>query len=103
MAYDPFLASLPSNIQPVQRPSSTTKPAATDARGSFANHLEEALEAAEQNNVEANDQAEKAAMGEASVHDVALAMEKADISMRLLVKSRNKLVEAYQEIMRMPV
>ena len=103
MAYDPFLASLPSNIQPIERPSMVSRSQGTDVRSRFANHLEEALDAAEAKNVEANEQGEKAAMGEASVHEVALALEKADISMRLLVKSRNKLVEAYQEIMRMPV
>jgi len=103
MAFDPFMASLPSNVQPIQRPSLSMRPQSTDVRSRFANHLEEALDAAEQKNVEANEQGEKAAMGDASVHEVALALEKADISMRLLVKSRNKLVEAYQEIMRMPV
>ena len=33
----------------------------------------------------------------------ALALEKADVSMRVAAKVRNKLVEAYQEVMRMPV
>ena len=33
----------------------------------------------------------------------AIALEKADISMRLATKVRNKLVEAYQEVMRMSV
>jgi flagellar hook-basal body complex protein FliE len=32
-----------------------------------------------------------------------IAMEEADISLRLMVQMRNKLVESYQEIMRMQV
>ncbi len=35
------------------------------------------------------------------LHEVMVAAAKADITLRLLVRIRNKLVEAYQEIMRM--
>ena len=38
-----------------------------------------------------------------NLHEVMLAMEEADISMRMLVQMRNKAVEAYQEIVRMQV
>ncbi|MBS1982988.1 MAG: flagellar hook-basal body complex protein FliE [Bdellovibrionales bacterium] len=38
-----------------------------------------------------------------NLHDVMIAMEKADVSLRTLTSVRSKLVEAYQEIMRMPV
>ena len=37
------------------------------------------------------------------VHDMLLAVNKAELSFRLLVEVRNKLVEAYQEVMRLPV
>ena len=37
------------------------------------------------------------------VHDVMIAVEKANISMELMLEIRNKIIEAYQEIMRMPV
>ncbi|MCB9834125.1 MAG: flagellar hook-basal body complex protein FliE [Planctomycetes bacterium] len=37
------------------------------------------------------------------VHQVMLAMAKADVSFRMMVEVRNKLVEAYQEVMRMQV
>jgi flagellar hook-basal body complex protein FliE len=45
----------------------------------------------------------KLAAGGGNVHETALALEKADIEMRLLMKGRNKIIEAYQEIARMPV
>lgn len=38
-----------------------------------------------------------------NLHEVMLSMEKADISMRLMVQMRNKALDAYQEIMRMQV
>jgi len=37
------------------------------------------------------------------VHDVMLAMTKADLSFRMMLEVRNKLVEAYQEVMRIQV
>jgi len=46
---------------------------------------------------------ESAAGGPVDLHDVMIAMEKADISLRLLVQVRNKALDAYQEIMRMQV
>ena len=37
------------------------------------------------------------------LHDVMLAVEKANISFQFLTQVRNKAMEAYQEIMKMPV
>ncbi len=37
------------------------------------------------------------------LHEVMIAVEKASISFQMLTQVRNKAVEAYQEIMRMPV
>ena len=38
-----------------------------------------------------------------SVHEAMIALEKADLSFRTMLQVRNKLLEAYQEIMRMQV
>lgn len=40
---------------------------------------------------------------EKNVHETMLAIEKADLSFRLLLQVRNKLLGAYQEIMRLQV
>lgn len=37
------------------------------------------------------------------IHTVVIAMEKADISLQTLLQARNKLLTAYEEIMRMQV
>ncbi len=71
--------------------------------GSFADALGKALGATEQLQVSADAQAEQLALGGGNLHEVSLALEKADIAMRVAVRVRNKLVDAYQEIMRMSV
>ena len=52
---------------------------------------------------EADVQAERLARGEGNLHETAIALEKADIQMRLMMRGRDKVVQAYQEIMRMNV
>ena len=39
--------------------------------------------------------------GKADIHETMVALQKADISMRLVLAIRNKVLEAYREIMRM--
>ncbi|HRT27963.1 MAG TPA: flagellar hook-basal body complex protein FliE [Syntrophales bacterium] len=39
----------------------------------------------------------------ASIHEAMIALEKADISFKAMMQVRNKIIEAYQEIMKMQV
>src|SRR5438270_13597008 len=41
--------------------------------------------------------------GKGDVHSVALASQNAELSLELFLQVRNKFVQAYQEIMRMPM
>ena len=41
--------------------------------------------------------------GPATLHDTMLAVEKAELSFKLMMQVRNKIVEAYQEVLRMQV
>jgi flagellar hook-basal body complex protein FliE len=43
------------------------------------------------------------AKGKGDVHSVALASQRAELSLELFQQVRNKLVQAYQEIMKMPM
>jgi flagellar hook-basal body complex protein FliE len=70
---------------------------------SFAETLGGALQKVDNMQMEADAQAEKVALGGGNLHEMSLALEKADVSMRLAMKVRNKLIDAYQEIMRMSV
>ena len=38
-----------------------------------------------------------------NVHEVMIAMSKAEVSFKFMMETRNKLVDAYKEIMKMPV
>jgi flagellar hook-basal body complex protein FliE len=70
---------------------------------SFADALGEALQAVDSAQVGADQEAAKLATGAGNLHETALALEKADLSMRVATKVRNRLVDAYQEIMRMGI
>ncbi len=71
-------------------------------QGSFRETLKEAIQDVNQLQVEASEATEAFLRGEITdLHDVTIAMEKARVSLELMLEVRNKLVEAYQEIMRM--
>ncbi len=68
----------------------------------FGRKLKEALKEVEDLQENADKLSRELAMGEsAPLHETMIALEKADISLRLFVEVRNKVVEAYREVMRM--
>ena len=68
----------------------------------FAGALQDAVGATDKLQVDAEDAVKKFASGDLDdVHQVMLAMNRADLSFRMMLEVRNKLVEAYQEVMRM--
>lgn len=72
--------------------------------GGFAKALGEALDSVGRSQAEADLAVEQLQTGESrNLHEVMIAMEKADISLKLAVQMRNKVLEAYQEVMRMQV
>ena len=77
--------------------------AASTGEKSFGDELSAAIHSVDAQTQVANAESEKLAEGGGNIHETALALEKADVSMRLLLKARNKVVEAYQELSRMPV
>jgi len=68
---------------------------------SFGDVLAEAIRKVEQEQQTANDMAVKLAAGEVEdIAQVMIASERASLSLNLAVQVRNKVIEAYQEIMR---
>lgn len=68
------------------------------------NNFAKLLESANNQQIEADQAVQQLANGEApSMHNVVLSAAKADLSFRLVLEMRNKLIESYQEIMRMQV
>jgi flagellar hook-basal body complex protein FliE len=79
------------------------EPPQTGAPGpSFDEVLTTAFQSVDRLQKEANQAIEQLAVeGSTNVHQTMIAMEKADLSFRLMLQIRNKLVDAYQEVMRM--
>lgn len=86
----------PGTIVPVE-------PAPRQEGAGFASALGTAIESLDQAQLRADGEAALLANGGGNLHETALALEKADISMRVATKVRNKVIDAYQEIMRMSV
>jgi len=83
--------------------SEVARPEPTPAAGGFGDALGQAIQGVDKLQVQADQAAEKNALGAGNLHEMALALEKADVAMRLATKVRNKLVDAYQEVMRMTI
>ena len=75
-----------------------------DGNNTFAETLDKFVTDVNSLQNQADVSIEKLATGEISdVHQVMKAVEEANIAMEFMLEIRNKIIEAYQEIMRMPV
>jgi flagellar hook-basal body complex protein FliE len=91
----PEIGTLLPNTRDVARPDAGNAP-------SFADRLEEVLESANHRQVEAEQKVESFANGSSDdIHGTMVAMSEADISFRFAANVRNRLIEAYREVMRM--
>ncbi len=91
----PIVPSFPTNGAP-KLPS--------EGKQGFGDFLSEAVKGIESLQSEAGEAQDKLVRGEAAeLHQVMIAAEKAGISFDLLLEVRKKLLEAYQDIIRMPV
>lgn len=82
----------------------TRSAAPAPGAGSFGDLLKGLVEEANDQHASSDQLVESLAKGEPTdVHRVMMAMTEADLSFRMLLEVRNRLVDAYQEIQRMPV
>ncbi|EKN63686.1 flagellar hook-basal body complex subunit FliE [Neobacillus bataviensis LMG 21833] len=78
--------------------------AASPSKTSFSEALGEALQSANETILQSENMSAKIATGEIkNIHDVTIAAQKAQIALQLTTQVRDKVVESYQEIMRMQV
>lgn len=69
--------------------------------GSFFEYLNDALQGVDQLQKDASAGAQKLALGdEEYLHNTVLNYEKASLALQLTLEIRNRIVEAYQELMR---
>jgi len=71
---------------------------------SFIDHLKNAVEEVNQSQQTADKKATDLANGkDTNIHETMLTASQAELSFNLMVQVRNKALEAYHEVMRMPV
>jgi flagellar hook-basal body complex protein FliE len=71
---------------------------------SFADMIRDAVNSVDQMQKSAESSAEAVIAGdEENIHEVMIAMEKAQLSFQLMVEIRNRAVETYQELSRMQI
>ena len=71
--------------------------------GAFAESLGRLIESVEASTGEANTAVGNMLNKTGEVHDAMIALHHAETALQLTVQIRNKLVQAYQDIMRMPI
>ena len=70
----------------------------------FARALENSLAEVNQDQVQANEAIKELVAGRSkNIHETMLTIERADTSLKLAMQVRNKILDAYREIMRMQV
>ena len=95
----------PSPIQQLKESESRLQKRAEESQpGEFEKALEGALKEVDQAQKASNEQIQKMLAGDIQdVHSAMIAVQKADLSFQMMMQVRNKLIDAYHEIMRMQV
>ena len=91
-------------IQPQAGQAISGKPERLSNSGSFGKMLTDSIDQVNRLQVAADSSINDLAMGkQTDIHRTMVAMEKASISFELLMQIRNKVISAYDSIMRMPI
>ncbi len=100
-----LLSQMRSMSAQVRPPESAVKAAPVGAQSDFSALLRESISAVGQSQMEAGRMAASFERGDAGADlgRTMIAVQKADLSLRTMVEVRNKMVDAYKEIMNMPV
>ncbi|WP_407945200.1 flagellar hook-basal body complex protein FliE [Paenibacillus apii] len=90
------------SIQPLQMKTSEAQSSAglSDSAKSFGSYLEDALNQVAAQEQHAKDMNNKFVLGEVNVDEAMISSQQALLSLQLTTQVRNKVIEAYQEIMR---
>jgi flagellar hook-basal body complex protein FliE len=70
---------------------------------SFGSTMEQVLSQAEQTGYKADDQAVKAISGTGNLTEVVTALSHAEMTLQTVTAIRDRVVQAYQDIMKMPI
>src|SRR5690349_16783289 len=103
MALDPISAKVVTGVIQKSGAGNTADPAAQGAAGSFASSLKQLIDSVNDSAGTANAAVNGMVNGSGGVHHAMLALQRAETMLELTVQVRNKLVQAYQDVMRMPM
>ena len=104
MVRDGSIDRISTQGQTIERPLGPEADQATPGDKGFTDLLKESIDKANDIQLQADRAAKELAAGRnKNIHETMLLMEKADMSLRLVMQVRNKIIEAYREIMRMQV
>lgn len=93
-----------SEIRDSQFRTPLAAPSSEKTEKSFADTLKDAVNSVNTMQKDSDKKMEDLATGKNhNIAEVMISAEKADISLKLMVQVRNKIIEAYQEIMKMQV
>lgn len=93
-------------LSALRLPQGATVTPAASGSGSgsgFGEALEHLLQSVDRSAGDANTAIADMVEGKGDVHDAMIALQRAESTLQLTIQMRNKLMQAYQEIMRMPV
>ena len=103
MAIDAIAAKVITGVGTSSSASSLTTGAEAGGTESFGASLQRLVSTVEESHNASNTAVSGMLAGQVDVHDAMIALQRADLTLQFGVQVRNKLVNAYQEIMRMPV
>jgi flagellar hook-basal body complex protein FliE len=95
-----------SPVQPLANITGTAGPqrAAQGKPGEFSSLMESAIKGVDQARTQANEAVQSLLNGDgAELHTAALSVQKAEMAFEFGLQVRNKVVSAYQEVMRMQI
>ena len=102
MAISPISTSLPG-IQGIPRSNPIDASNKSNSADMFRSLLEQSVRTVSQNEAAAGNAVDQFLSGEQEdTHKMMMEVQRADLSFELFVQVRNKVVQAYQEVMRMP-
>lgn len=90
----PGVSSFPTTL-----PTSPTAPTGMDDGGGFGSVLHQAIDKVSELGNDSDKQVSELVQGNRQdIHNVMIAVEKADVAFQLMMQVRNKIVNAYQEV-----
>jgi flagellar hook-basal body complex protein FliE len=85
-------------------PSSSVAEPSSPARSTFGTILKDQLREVNLEQLNADNAVQNLAVGKSdNVHETVMSVVQADLSLRMIIEVRNRLIESYQEIMRMQI